>query len=75
MTCKQEDSAAKQNRAEKDQIMKPPTLVGICLIVFGVALGAMHFTTGKVPLGAAVGVLIGGVAVLFATKADGKGES
>ena len=55
--------------------MKPPTIVGICLIVFGVALGVLYFAAGKGSVGAAAGVLIGGVAVLFATKAGGKGES
>ena len=48
--------------------MKITTIVGIGLIVFGVALGVLHFAAGKGSIGAAAGVLIGGVAVLFATK-------
>ena len=48
--------------------MKTPVIVGIGLIALGVVLGVLHFTGGKFPLAAAGGVLIGGVAVLFASK-------
>ena len=48
--------------------MKITTIVGIVLIVVGVVMGVLHFAAGKGSIGAAAGVLIGGVAVLFATR-------
>jgi len=48
--------------------MKPLGFVGIGLIVFGLVLGVLHFAAGKGSLTAAVGLLLGGGGVLFASK-------
>jgi len=49
-------------------LMKPLGFVGIGLIVFGLVLGVLHFAAGKGSLTAAVGLLLGGGGVLFASK-------
>jgi len=51
--------------------MKPATIIGFVLVASGVVMGVLHFAAGKVGLAPAVGVLAGGVAVLFATKCGG----
>ena len=54
--------------------MKTPSIIGIGLIVLGVVLGAMHFTTNKGSLTGAGGVLFAGVVLLVVSKLNSPGK-